>query len=128
MSTIRVNTLQDVSGSNQSLVSDLSQGRTKAWVNFNGTGTIAIRDSYNVSSLTDHASGEHSINFAVALPSANYSVVGACGRGAGGAINSTFVGPAVANPTTTVCRIATLTASSGAGTDMEYVCAAFFGD
>ena len=44
-----------------------------AWVNFNGTGTVAIRSSYNVSSITDHGTGLHSANFATAII-ADYSV------------------------------------------------------
>ena len=48
----------------------------RAWVNFNGTGTVAIRDSGNVSSITDHTTGEYTINFTTAMPDANYSAVG----------------------------------------------------
>ena len=44
-----------------------------AWVNFNGTGTVAIRSSYNVSSITDNGTGDYTVNFATALSDANYS-------------------------------------------------------
>lgn len=44
----------------------------KAWVNFNGTGTVAIRDSYNVSSITDDGVGQYRINFSTALNNSNY--------------------------------------------------------
>ena len=47
-------------------------GIAKAWVNFNGTGTVAIRDSFNVSSITDNATGNYTINFTTAMPNANY--------------------------------------------------------
>ena len=47
----------------------------RAWVNFDGTGTVAIRDSGNVSSITDHNTGEYSANFTTAMPDANYSFV-----------------------------------------------------
>jgi hypothetical protein len=47
----------------------------RAWVNFNGTGTIAIRASGNVSSLTDHGTGDYSTNFTTSLPDVNYSPV-----------------------------------------------------
>jgi hypothetical protein len=47
----------------------------KAWVNFNGTGTPAIRASLNVSSLTDHGVGQYTINFTTALADANYAPV-----------------------------------------------------
>jgi hypothetical protein len=54
----------------------------KAWVNFNGTGTVAIRASYNVSSITDNGTGDYTVNFTTALPDANYAVVGS-GHSAG---------------------------------------------
>lgn len=47
----------------------------RAWVNFNGTGTIAIRASGNVSSITDNGTGNYRVNFNDVLPDANYSVV-----------------------------------------------------
>jgi hypothetical protein len=47
----------------------------RAWVNFNGTGTVAIRSSYNVSSITDNGTGQYTVNFATALADANYSAV-----------------------------------------------------
>jgi hypothetical protein len=49
----------------------------KAWVNFNGTGTVAIRASYNVSSITDHGVGDYTVNFANALADASYCVCAA---------------------------------------------------
>jgi len=48
----------------------------RAWVNFNGTGTVAIRESGNVSSITDLGTGYYTINFTTAMPDANYSIVG----------------------------------------------------
>lgn len=48
----------------------------RAWVNFNGTGTVAIRASGNVSSITDNGVGDYTVNFTNAMPDANYSVVG----------------------------------------------------
>lgn len=46
----------------------------KAWVNFNGTGTVAIRDSYNVSSITDNGTGRYTVNFSTAMANANYTI------------------------------------------------------
>jgi hypothetical protein len=48
--------------------------KCRAWVNFDGTGTVAIRSSGNVSSITDNGTGNYTINFATALPDANYAV------------------------------------------------------
>ena len=53
-------------------------GIAKAWVNWNGTGTVAIRDSFNVSSITDNGTGNYTVNFTTAMPNANYSTVGVC--------------------------------------------------
>jgi hypothetical protein len=46
----------------------------RAWVNFNGSGTVAIRESGNVSSITDNGTGNYTVNFATAMPDANYAV------------------------------------------------------
>ena len=54
----------------------ISQARiAKAWVNFNGTGTVAIRTSYNVSSITDDGTGKYDVNFSTAMSDNDYSVV-----------------------------------------------------
>jgi hypothetical protein len=54
----------------------------RAWVNFNGTGTVAIRASGNVTSITDNAASDYTINFTTAMPDANYSVVATIGDSA----------------------------------------------
>ena len=48
----------------------------RAWVNFNGTGTVAIRASFNVSSITDNGVGDYTVNFTNAMPDINYATVG----------------------------------------------------
>jgi hypothetical protein len=53
----------------------------RAWVNFNGTGTVAIRASGNVSSITDNGRGQHTVNFTIAMEDANYAVTGAGAQG-----------------------------------------------
>ena len=50
----------------------------RAWVNFNGTGTVAIRASGNVSSITDNNVGDFTVNFTTAMPDANYTTIGMC--------------------------------------------------
>ena len=54
---------------------DPTKNAVQAWVNFNGTGTVAIRESYNVSSITDNGTGDYTVNFTNALTDANYSAV-----------------------------------------------------
>ena len=75
MSTIRTNTLLAADGSTttEPSIPALDQRMAKAWVNFNGTGTVAIRDSYNVSSITDVGTGNYTANFASAMADTNYS-------------------------------------------------------
>jgi hypothetical protein len=51
----------------------------KAWVNFNGTGTVAIRASLNVSSITDNGTGDYTVNFTTAMTDANYAMSGFAG-------------------------------------------------
>ena len=59
------------------------QQACKAWVNFNGTGTVAIRDAYNVSSITDNGTGNYTVNFTTAMADTNYSVSGCSARTCG---------------------------------------------
>lgn len=65
MSTIKCTTIQNLSG--------VEVYTAKAWVNFNGTGTVAIRASGNVSSITDNGTGDYTVNFTSAMSDANYS-------------------------------------------------------
>ena len=76
MSTIKVTNLQDTSGSNSSTSEEIFQGRAKAWVSFNGTGTVAIRDDFNVNTITDNGTGDYTVNFDNAMSNSNYSVAG----------------------------------------------------
>jgi hypothetical protein len=85
--------LQD--GSNNLLMnsgygSDAVAYGCRAWVNFNGTGTVAIRGSGNVSSITDNGTGDYTVNFTTAMPDANYAAViaSAIGGGAGGFVGT----------------------------------------
>ena len=79
MSTLKVNTIQNTSAAHSSTPEEIAQGRAKAWVNFNGTGTIAIRDSFNVSSITDVSQGTTTITLATAMSNTNYCVGGTAG-------------------------------------------------
>jgi hypothetical protein len=55
----------------------------RAWVNFNGTGTVAIRASGNVSSITDNGVGQYTVNFTTAMSDANYAAVPGAGEPSG---------------------------------------------
>jgi len=75
MSTLKVNTLQDASGGNSSTAEQIAQGRAKAWANFDQTGSQSIRDSFNVSSVTDVSVGTSHIVFTNAMSNTNYCAV-----------------------------------------------------
>jgi hypothetical protein len=66
---------------NKALSPGLVSGQLcRAWVNFNGTGTVAIRASFNVSSVTNLGDGDYEITFTTAMPDGNYAVVGMTDR------------------------------------------------
>lgn len=100
----------------------------KAWVHFDGTGTVTIRASYNVSSITDNAARDYTINFTTAFSSIYYAAVGSCSADYGVAamwvsICTNSGGTEVA-PTTAAIRVI----SSGSSNDTKYICVACFGD
>ena len=84
----------------------------RAWVNFNGTGTVAIRASFNVSSITDNGTGDYTVNFTTALTDANYVSLTNCDLTVG---FSSIVIPtsAATTKTTTACKAQFWTASGG---------------
>jgi len=73
MSTLKVNTIQNTSAAHSSTPEEIAQGRAKSWINFNGSGTVAIRDSFNVSSLTDNGTGNYTVSFSTAMANTNYA-------------------------------------------------------
>lgn len=63
-------------GTTQPSTATTTVGALRAWVNFNGTGTVAIRGSGNVSSVSDLGTGYYRINFSNAMPDSNYATIG----------------------------------------------------
>jgi hypothetical protein len=101
-------------------------------VNFNGTGTVAIRASGNVSSITDNGAGDYTVNFTTAMPDANYSLVGTANLGSSGSF-CTVIAPAqgsspfTSTPTTAACRFITAgNGGAGANQDPTYASIAIF--
>ena len=75
-SELRVNTLKDASGNNSVATSTVAQGSAKAWINFNSTGTIATRDSFNVSGIVDEETGITTVSFTNNMQTdANYATM-----------------------------------------------------
>ena len=97
----------------------------RAWVNFNGTGTVAIRASGNVTSITDNAVGDYTVNFTTAISDVDYSVVGSARQrsdwGTGNAA-LVFTQPpsGTATPQTTSIRI-WVQGGPGALNDTNYI-------
>jgi hypothetical protein len=94
----------------------------RGWVNFNGTGVVAIRDSYNVTSITDNGTGDYTVNWTSALPNANYCCVLGCG--VTGTLPSSSSRGAVVNALTTTTARIYMTTGSGVATDYDIVTAA----
>jgi hypothetical protein len=86
----------------------------RAWVNFNGTGTVAIRASFNVSSITDNGTGDYTVNLTTAMPDANFGV----------AVNLYSLPAAIY--TTSTIRLNTYTSGSSTLVDRDQVCVQVF--
>jgi hypothetical protein len=104
-------------------VANLPAYQCRAWVNFNGTGTVAIREDGNVSSITDSGTGNYTVNFTTAMPDANYSFVGTCKDSGGGAA---VAQASAQSQTTTSCGVQTVTISPIGEADKDPIWCAFF--
>jgi hypothetical protein len=128
MSTLVAQTISNGTVSTSS--ANVIQGSAKAWVNFNGTGTVAIRGSYNVSSITDNGTGDYTVNFTNALADANYSPVVSFSAqfntsvAAGCSLFTVNATAAESTPTASAFRLSTRTVSGIA--DIPYVCVSVF--
>lgn len=97
----------------------------RAWVNFNGTGTVAIRNSGNVTSITDNSAGNYTVNFTTAMPDINYSISAMAGSGntAGNLFVSNYGGAGV---TTTTVRIVNWISHTAVQTDADTMTVSIF--
>lgn len=116
MSTAKFDTLSNLAGTQTVPVATVAQGSAKAWVNFNGIGTVAIRASFNVSSITDNGTGNYTVNFTTALPDTNYGAA---------TVGSTQTTVTLDTQTTTTSGLR-VRGISGAEVDVSIVCAAYF--
>ena len=100
----------------------------RAWVNFNGTGTVAIRGSGNVSSITDNGAGNYTINFTTAMPDVNYSAVGSTKYNASAEGQNLRFGASTyaSDFTTTALKVQTTNGGNAALTDAEMLSVAIF--
>ena len=124
MSTLRVNNLTDTSGTAANLG---IPGAAKAWVNFDGTGTVSIRSSYNVSSITDEGTGRYTINFTNAFTDTNYAECFAfSGDSNGGNLIRSYLGASEINKTTSSIQIQSLKAQDNNIADCAAITGSFF--
>jgi hypothetical protein len=93
----------------------------RAWINFNGTGTIAIRNSGGVTSIADNGTGLYTVNLSFTMPDVNYAITLTGGNG----LNTETVASVKDNPTTSSFAIRTAT-DAGTASDRLYVYAALF--
>jgi hypothetical protein len=102
-----------------------ASGLCKAWVNFNGTGTVAIRASYNVSSITDNGVGDYTVNFTSAMPDANYSY--AFGGSNNGSVDGSLIRVPNSAPRVSASQFRILvTNGATTSTDTDYVAISIF--
>ena len=123
---MKVNGTSGLTFPDTTTLASAGQASVQAWVNFNGTGTVAIRAAYNVASITDNGTGDYTVNFDTALADANFAAL------ASGAVNDTAGGSGVTgrdivvnNNTTTSTRLFTSN-SSGVGLDFLNTFVAIF--
>jgi hypothetical protein len=121
MSTLRVTTVTNPSGGQPTI-----DGLAKAWVNFNGTGTVAIRASLNVSSITDNGTGDYTLNFTTALADANYGFNGTCQTVAGNTQGCVLTQYGVTTQAAGSLRVVTLQQNTSGLADPERVCVSIF--
>jgi hypothetical protein len=104
--TTASNFTQTLPAATGNVILDSTAGVCRAWVNFNGTGTVAIRASFNVSSITDNGTGDYTVNFTTAMPDANYSLVTMSNKaGTGDSIRCCNFITDLASPAVGSCRI-----------------------
>ena len=124
MSTAKFDTLSNLAGTQTVPVATVAQGSAKAWVSFTGTGTVAIRAAFNVSSITDNSTGDYTANFTTAMVDANYATNVSAGTGAGS--GDYLVGTLLFVPASGSIKIRTVITSSGSITDSGLVCVSIF--
>jgi len=105
---------------------NVAKRTAKAWVNFNGTGTVAIRDDFNVSSITDNNIGDYTINFSTALSSASYCVTGCATHDFAAYTSVVMIDRDNSGMQAGTCRINLMNYTGSAYVDAEFACVAMF--
>lgn len=98
----------------------------RAWVNFNGTGTVAIRASGNISSISDFGVGDYGFSIATAMPDSNYAVVASACKSAGPPSNTNSALVTIGEGPTTTTSSVGIVQADGTTVDKPYVYIALF--
>ena len=139
MSTLNVSNISD--GTDTVETGYVVNGSAKAWANMNGLGTVAIRDSVNVSSITDNGTGDYTVNYANSMSNTNHSfsfnaVSAGYSDRSGGFIGTKVTTLGNSNPKsfystsshTISYTYASNATASGSPSDVDVVCLHVFGD
>ena len=124
MSTLKTSNIQDTSGNNNSTPEEINQGRAKAWANFDGTGTVSIRTSFNIASITDNGTGDYTLTFTNAMTDADYCVL--CATNDSGVPKRAVVLYADSAPVNTSVRLASFRSTTGELVDEDIISVAVF--
>jgi len=121
LSEIRVTTVSNAAGTGP--VTLTKQHAAKVWVNMDGTGTISVRDSLNVTSLTDIGTGQYAVNISSSMANANYAIaIGAKDNAYG---NQNFTGkPSNSTQTTSLFRLLSYSGSDAYQDNENYMASA----
>ena len=117
----------DVTGEGNSTTTNLQQGLAKCWINFEGDGTIAISDSFNVSGITDNGTGDYEIAINNDMSNANYSSTYS-GTHDGGSYTSYIATDHDDPPTASKVTINSMNSGTSYVGDHELLCATIHGD
>ena len=126
MSEIRATTISDAAGTGP--VTLTGQNAAKMWINMNGTGTIAIRDSQNVSAIVDRATGLYSASFTTVMSDANYQTNVTGGGISGATGDETFSNVGDGTPTSATTYFISRSNSTGSVFDVLFMNASVHGD
>ena len=126
-SILRVNTLTDASSGNSVPMATVASGSAKCWMDLNGTGTIALRDSFNIASVADNGTGLYTVSLTNDFESTNYiysgsaesAIDGQNGRGVTGVSTQILAGSS---------KLRACTLSSNTAEDLPHIRVSWWGD
>ena len=121
-SILRVNTLTDASSNNSIATSFVANGSAKAWCSYDGSGTVAIDDSFNMSGITDDTTGSYTLTINSDMSNTTYSSQ-SCGDQTGGATST-----CITNQNSSVTAITVICRKDGTITDNDDMYLTVHGD